>query len=277
MESYFEAKAKLFEPRLSDRAVVNLDDPYGRLLRDAATIPTVGYSVDAVDEQGRLELHPSRSIFTWRDRAVELALGGRFNVANALAAAEAAALLGVADDHIVAGLRAATTVPGRFELVDEGQRFAVIVDYAHTPDALENVLVAAREVAGSGRLVVLFGCGGDRDATKRPAMGEAAARLADMVVLTADNSRREETRAIIAAVKAGFDHAPDPLATALVVEEDRDRAIELAVRAAQPGDVVVLAGKGHETTQTIGDTVVPFDDRAVARRHLRQLGLGGNA
>ena len=273
MESYFDAKARLFSSAFTDRAIVNLDDPYGRLLRDAATVPTIGYSLDDVED---LVVGASTSTFRWRGQAVRLRMGGRFNVANALAAAETARVIGVDEVTIADGLSRPIHVPGRFEAIDEGQPFRVVVDYAHTPDALEQVLLAAREVAVGHRVHVVFGCGGDRDPTKRPAMGEAAARLADTVVLTADNSRHEATAAIISDVSAGYERTAEPLATALHIEPDRDEAIGVALRGAAPGDVVVVAGKGHETTQTIGDTVVPFDDREVARRHLRLI-AGGRA
>lgn len=267
MEAYFEAKARLFTPAFAARAVVNLDDPSGRLLRDAATVPTVGYSLDDV---GALEVGRSGSRFTWRGQDVQLPLGGRFNVANALAAAEAAVALGVDAAVVARGLSRPLVIPGRFELIDEGQPFTVIVDYAHTPDGLTRVLEAAAEMAGPGRVHVVFGCGGDRDATKRPAMGAAAAAGADTVVLTADNSRSEDTAAIIGAVQQEIRQVPDPRAAEVLVEPDRQAAIALGLRAAGEGDVVVLAGKGHETTQTIGDQVLPFDDREVARGHLRR-------
>lgn len=264
MEDYFQAKARLFEPAFSGAAVVNLDDPHGRLLRDAAAVPTTGYSMaDASD----LELGPTSSAFTWRGQRVRLPLGGRFNVSNALAAATAAALLGADPATVAAGLAAAGPVPGRFEAVDAGQRFTVLVDYAHTPDGIEQVLAAARELAPApARVVVLIGAGGDRDPSKRPAMGAAAAAGADLVVLTSDNPRSEDPGAIIADVRRGV-----PETAPLVVEPDRRQAIAAAVAAAGPGDVVVLAGKGHETTQTTGDRVVPFDDRVVAREELERL------
>jgi UDP-N-acetylmuramoyl-L-alanyl-D-glutamate--2,6-diaminopimelate ligase len=269
MEAYFDAKTRLFTSDLADQGVVNLDDPYGRRLHLTAGIPVTGYSLtDARD----LQVTGTGSTFGWRDQQVRLGLGARFNVANALAAAETALALGIDEATIAAGLSRPLAVPGRFEAVDEGQPFRVIVDYAHTPDGLEQVLAAARElVAGGGRVHVVFGCGGDRDATKRPVMGEVAARLADRVVLTADNSRREETRAIIAAVREGTIHATDAIVRDVVVEPDRDAAIATALADAAPGDLVVIAGKGHETTQTIGDIVTAFDDREVARRHLRAL------
>ncbi len=268
MEEYFRAKARLFEPDLSDRAVVNLDSPYGRLLRDAAKIPTTGFCLgDAQD----LDLHVGESRFRWQGQAVRLPLGGRFNVANALAAATTGLVLGIEPEVIAAGLSTPVAVPGRFELVDVGQPFAVVVDYAHTPDGLEQLLAAGRELAGDGDVIVVFGCGGDRDPTKRAPMGEVAARLADRVILTADNSRGEETGAIIDAVRQGFANAARQRARELALEPDRDAAIGLAVRLAQPGDVVLIAGKGHETTQTVGGVSFPFDDREVARRHLEAL------
>jgi UDP-N-acetylmuramoyl-L-alanyl-D-glutamate--2,6-diaminopimelate ligase len=265
MEDYFQTKARLFEEGRSATAVVNVDDPYGRLLRDAAVIPTDGYSLDEVDD---LELGIASSSFRWRGERIHLGLGGRFNVSNALGAAHAAMALGATPDLIAAGLGAAGPVPGRFEPVDEGQPFDVVVDYAHTPDGLERVLDAAREIASAGerrgRVIVVFGCGGDRDATKRPAMGEVAARLANRVVLTSDNPRREDPGAIIDAVLAGI-----PSGTDLVVDPDRRAAIAVAIADAEAADIVVIAGKGHETTQTIGDEVVPFDDRVVAAEVLR--------
>jgi UDP-N-acetylmuramoyl-L-alanyl-D-glutamate--2,6-diaminopimelate ligase len=267
MESYFEVKARLFAPAFAHRAVVNLDSPYGRLLLDAAEVPTVGYSLD--DAEG-LVLGPDGSRFRWRDHPVDLGLGGRFNVANALAAAEAAAALGLAPAVIAAGLSRPVRVPGRFELVDAGQPFQVVIDYAHTPDGLEQLLGAVREVRPDGALTVVFGCGGDRDAAKRPAMGEVAARLADRVVLTSDNSRGEETGAIIEAVRKGYDQAGDRRARELVIEPDRRLAIATALASAGVGDAVVIAGKGHETTQIIGDTVVAFDDREVVLRELER-------
>lgn len=268
MEAYFDAKARLFEPTYSDAAVVNLDSPHGRLLRDAAKIPTTGFSVDDLDD---VTIGAARSTFTWRGQRVQLALGGGFNVSNALAAAETGRVLGIPVEVVASGLSRPVHLPGRFETIDGGQPFTVVVDYAHTPDGLEQLLGAARGVAGGGEVAVLFGCGGERDASKRPAMGEVAARLADRVVLTSDNSRGEDTGAIIDAVRQGFDRAPERRATELLIEPDRRAAIGLVLGAARPGDVVLLAGKGHETTQTIGDTVVPFDDRQVARDELAKL------
>jgi UDP-N-acetylmuramoyl-L-alanyl-D-glutamate--2,6-diaminopimelate ligase len=269
MEAYFAAKATLFTPAFAARAVVNIDDPWGRRLAEHPVVPTVGFTMAEADA---LDIGAVSCRFRWRGHDVVVPMGGRFNVSNALAAAEAARQLGIDDAVIAAGLSRPVVIPGRFEPVDEGQSFTVLVDYAHTPDGLDHVLRAAREIAGDHRVHVVFGCGGDRDATKRPAMGAVAARLGDRVVITADNSRHEDTRAIISAVKDGFDRATEHHASQVVTELDRDTAIGLALRGARDGDVVVIAGKGHETTQTIGDTVIPFDDRDVARRHLRAIG-----
>ncbi|MGD9754687.1 MAG: UDP-N-acetylmuramoyl-L-alanyl-D-glutamate--2,6-diaminopimelate ligase [Acidimicrobiia bacterium] len=267
MEAYFQAKARLFTPELAERAVVNLDDPRGRLLRDAAVVPTVGYSLgDATD----VVLRPAGTDFRWRGTAMTVRLAGRHNLANALAAATAAAELGIGTDAIAAGIASLERVPGRFEAVDEGQPFTVVVDYAHTPDALERVLGSARETAaGGGRVLVVFGCGGDRDATKRAPMGEVASRLADVTVLTSDNPRGEPPLSIAEQVRSGVVPGAE-----LIVELDRRRAIALAVRRARPGDVVVIAGKGHETTQTFADRVVDFDDRLVAAEVLREREVG---
>lgn len=260
-ERYFDAKARLFEPRFTRTAVVNIDDVHGRLLRDAASVDVVAYSLD---DLGGLEMTPSGSTFAWRGHDVRLPLAGRFNVSNALAAAEAVRALGHAPAAIAAALADAVAPPGRFEVVDEGQPFAVVVDYAHTPDAMANLLATARELASpGGRVRVVFGCGGDRDRTKRPEMGRVSSELADDVVVTSDNPRSEDPAAIIADVMAG--------ATSAVRQEiDRRAAIESVLGAAGAGDVVVVAGKGHETTQTIGDLVLPFDDREVARTWLRE-------
>jgi len=265
VETYFSAKARLFEPDLADTAVVNLDDPRGRLLRHAALVPTTGYALSDVDD---LRLDPTGSSFRWRDREWRVGLAGRFNVENALAAATAAIELGIDDEVIDRGLRAAGPVPGRFELVDAGQPFAVVVDYAHTPDGLEQVLAAAREVTRC-RVVVVFGAGGDRDRDKRPRMGAAAAAGADHLVLTNDNPRSEDPMTIIDAVRSGI-----PPTAELTIEPDRRAAIATALAMAGPGDLVMIAGKGHEDTQVVGDSVTPFDDRRVAREIIAAGGVG---
>jgi len=265
MEAYFAAKARLFDPSFTDLAVVCADDLYGRLLVDAATVETVGYGVaDAHD----LRLTADGSTARWHDVELRVPLPGRFNVLNALAAATTADELGVPAAAIAAGIASTPPVRGRFDPVVAGQPFGVVVDYAHTPDGLQAVLRAAREVIAPGRRVVaVFGAGGDRDPAKRPRMGEAAAAHADLVVVTSDNPRSEEPAAIIAEILGGI-----PDGSALLVEPDRRAAIAAAVDAAAPGDIVVIAGKGHETTQTIGDAVVPFDDAEVAREVLAARG-----
>ena len=253
-ERYFEAKARLFDERFTSHGLVNADDVHGRLLRDAATIHIDTYSLGDLDD---LVLGPTGSSFGWRGEQVRLPLVGRFNVSNALAAAETVVALGHAPADVAAALSTVEAPPGRFEVVDRGQPFPVIVDYAHTPDALANLLTTARELVAGGRLRVVFGCGGDRDRTKRPQMGAVASELADDVTLTSDNPRSEDPTAIIAAVKSGT-------TTPVDVEIDRRLAIEAVLAASGPGDVVVIAGKGHETTQIIGSDVIAFDDRAVA-------------
>ena len=201
---------------------------------------------------------------------VSLRLVGAFNVANALAAATTALAMGIAPEAVLAGLESAHGVPGRFEAVRAGQPFAVIVDYSHTPDSLENALEAARGFA-AGRLICVFGCGGDRDRGKRPLMGEIATRLADHTIITSDNPRSEDPLAIIDEILAGVHEGR------AVVEPDRRVAIEQAVAQARPGDVVLIAGKGHETGQIIGSVKVPFDDRLVARAALERIGYESKA
>lgn len=279
MEEYFRAKARLFEPSFTDIAVIDVDTTYGRLLADSVRLPVVVRSgASTVDV---LSVGLATSEFRWRDQIVHLPLGGRFNVANAVLAADTTAALDVAPYEIASALATVTPVPGRFERIDEGQPFSVLVDYAHTPDGLARVLEAAREAVTAsrsggaarprparapGKVIVVFGCGGDRDATKRPMMGAEAEAGADLVVLTSDNPRHEDPQVIADAVLHGMNEGP------YAVELDRRRAIALALEAATEADVVVIAGKGHETTQQIGDSYIPFDDREVTREVLRGLG-----
>jgi UDP-N-acetylmuramoyl-L-alanyl-D-glutamate--2,6-diaminopimelate ligase len=265
MERYFAAKAALFSPDLSDRAVINVDDVHGRQLVDVATIPVTPYSLADAEQ---VEVRATSARFRWHGQVVELPLGGRFNVANAIAAASVASLMGIDDAMIAAGLSGAPPVPGRMEAVDAGQPFRVVVDFAHTPDALAGVLDDVRRTT-AGRVIAVFGCGGDRDRAKRPLMGRVAAERADLVVITSDNPRSEDPHAIISAV---FDGVPLSRRSAVVTERDRRAAIAIALAAAGPEDTVVIAGKGHETTQTIGDAHLPFDDRAVARELLEAAG-----
>jgi UDP-N-acetylmuramoyl-L-alanyl-D-glutamate--2,6-diaminopimelate ligase len=274
MDDYFAAKAALFTPGFTDRAVICSDDPRGRELLARLSAPRSGVTATAYSlaDAEELTLSPAGASFRWRGEPVELALAGRFNVVNALAAGAAAEALGIEPGVVACGLSAATPVAGRFEAIDGGQRFTVLVDYAHKPDALEQALQAARELVTPGqRLLVVFGCGGDRDVAKRPLMGEVATRLADDVILTSDNPRSEDPQAIIDDIRGGI---PEGTGARVAVEPDRRRAIERAVAESRPGDVVVIAGKGHETTQTIGDTVRPFDDREVARAALAALAPG---
>ena len=262
-EAYFAAKAMLFEPGRSRRGVVDVDDVHGRLLVDAAGPGQQMVPVTLADA-GQIRSDGAGSRFEWRGRSVSFPMPGRHNVADALLAAEACAAVGVAEDVIVDALASTPTVPGRFEPIDRGQDFAVVVDFAHTPDALEQVLLTAREIA-SGSVIVVFGCGGDRDREKRPRMGEVACRLADVVVITDDNPRSEDPASIREAIRSGC--AREPL-----VVGDRRSAIRTALAAATSGDVVVVAGKGHERGQDTGGVVRPFDDRDVTAELLDERG-----
>jgi UDP-N-acetylmuramoyl-L-alanyl-D-glutamate--2,6-diaminopimelate ligase len=267
MEDYFLAKRKLFESGPA-HTVVNVDDPYGRRL--ASELPgaiTFGVEQEADYRATDLRTDFAGTTFTAQtpDGEVELRtpLPGHFNVLNALGAVAAVRAVGVPMETIAAALPHAARVPGRFEPVDEGQDFAVLVDYAHTPDSLDNVLRAARPLT-ENRLLCVFGCGGDRDRGKRPQMGEIAARLSDEVIVTSDNPRSEDPDAIIAEILAGIPRGE--------VESyvDRREAIRRAIAKAQAGDVVVIAGKGHEQGQEFeGGRKVPFDDLEVAREALR--------
>jgi len=266
MERYYAAKRRLFVGPEPPPAAVNVGDAYGRELADElralgrAPLLTFGFADDAEIrpdglEHGRLRVGSIE---------LETRLRGRFNVENVLAAVSVALLLDVEDEAIAEGIARVEGVPGRFETIDEGQPFTVVVDYSHKPGALENVLRTARDLA-TGRVLCVFGCGGDRDRTKRPLMGRIAADLADVAIVTSDNPRSEDPDAIIDEVVAG---APGRLE----VEPDRAKAIGQALEGAQAGDVVVIAGKGHEQGQELDGRVVPFDDRDVARETLRALG-----
>jgi UDP-N-acetylmuramoyl-L-alanyl-D-glutamate--2,6-diaminopimelate ligase len=197
-------------------------------------------------------------------------LMGRINAYNLLAAIATGVALGLPREAIEAGVSGLAAVPGRFERIDLGQPFLVVVDYAHTDDALKNLLTTARDLDPEGRVITLFGCGGDRDRSKRPLMGEAAGRMSDVVVLTTDNPRGEDPLKIINDAQVGLQRTP----AKVLIEPDRERAIELALDQARPGDIVLLAGKGHETMQVLKDRTLQFDDREVARRMLRQRGFG---
>jgi len=252
METYFQAKRRLFLEG-GPRAAVNVADTYGRRL--AEELPdalTFGFADDA-------EIGPEALA------GIDVKLRGRFNLENALGALAAGRLLGVPDDAIARGIESVRGVPGRFESVDEGQPFAVIVDYAHKPGALENVLRAARDLALGGRVICVVGAGGDRDRGKRPVMGRLTSELADVTIVTSDNPRSEDPQAIIDAIVAGVVGDVD-------VEPDRAAAILRAIELAREGDVVLIAGKGAEQGQELADRTIPFDDREAARDALRTLG-----
>ncbi len=267
MEEYFDAKRRLFLDLHPGAAIVNIDDPYGARLAAEIEQPITFSlrSMEATYRAERVETGLEGSHFTVREPDGPLAvlspLRGRFNVYNVLGAFAAARTLGVPATVAAAAIASAGQVPGRFEPVDAGQPFAVLVDYAHTPDSLENVLAAARQLT-TGFLHVVFGCGGDRDRGKRPLMGEIASRLADRVIVTSDNPRSEDPEAIIKDILAGAGHG-------VLHMTDRRAAIQQALADAGRGDVVVIAGKGHEQGQELaGGRKVPFDDVTVVREIL---------
>lgn len=276
MEDYFRAKAMLFDRERTEIGVVNVDDEWGRRLFDERTRARAGglemrpfRLSDATD----LDLRVGSSTFRWRGRRVELPLDAVYNVMNALAALTATAELGVDPDVAAAALSSMKPIPGHGDPVEAGQPFRVVVDFAHTSAALAAVLEASRAATGDGgRVLVVFGCGGDRDPGRRVPMGEVAARNADVVIVTSDNPRTEDPGAILAAVANGARRGD---AKDLRVVEDRRAAIHAAIREARPGDVVVIAGKGHETGQIVGTEVLPFDDAQVAREALDAAGYGG--
>jgi UDP-N-acetylmuramoyl-L-alanyl-D-glutamate--2,6-diaminopimelate ligase len=265
MDAYFESKARLFAPGRVGVAVVNAGDPWGARLADALRASGDRLVTFTPDDAEDVSLAASGSTFRWRGQSASIRVGGGFNVVNAVAAATCAEAMGVAPEVVASGLGRVSSVAGRFQPVDAGQPFTVIVDYAHTPDGLSKVLEAARQIC-AGRLVVVFGAGGDRDREKRPLMGASAARLADLVLVTSDNPRGEDPDRIIAEVVAGAAGAGNVRS-----ETDRASAIATALATASPGDVVVIAGKGHEKGQEIGGRVLPFDDVAVASAALRRI------
>jgi len=269
LERYYQAKRRLFLEGERPPAAINVGDEHGRRL--AAELRSLGHerlltfglAGDADVRAEGLELSPGGAVFSASGLELRTRLLGRFNVENVLAAVAAARLLDLPGEAIATGVAAVRGVPGRFEAVDEGQPFAVVVDYAHTPDSLANVLRTARDLA-EGRLICVFGCGGDRDRGKRPLMGRVASSAADLVVVTSDNPRSEQPQAIIRQILEGVEGEVE-------VEPDRARAIARALDAARPGDVVVIAGKGHEQGQEVAGRTLPFDDREVARDFLRSL------
>jgi UDP-N-acetylmuramoyl-L-alanyl-D-glutamate--2,6-diaminopimelate ligase len=280
MEAYFASKVRLFEgvgappPRVS---VINADDEYGERLAMVAQSQVLRYGMGGTGEFCAEEIQVlaggTRFRMVTPVGKVEMrsSLTGRVNVYNLLAASAAAWSRGLTLGEIVTGAAAGTQVPGRFEVVPSGDTdIMVVVDYAHTDDALRNLISLARELVKErgGRVITLFGCGGDRDRAKRPRMGRAAGEGSDLVVLTSDNPRGEEPTTIIEEALVGVRE----MGTDCIVEEDRAGAIEIAIRSARPGDIVLLAGKGHEKVQILRDGTVPFDDVAVAAEVLKEIG-----
>jgi UDP-N-acetylmuramoyl-L-alanyl-D-glutamate--2,6-diaminopimelate ligase len=275
-EHYFQAKRRLFEglgtppPEL---AVINSEDAWGKRLLGLGSPRTITYGMNSASQvrvkQSSLAVEGIHATLGTPRGAIEIAspLVGRANLMNVLAAAATAVGLGIPNDKIAQGIAGLRWVPGRMERVDEGQPFLVLVDYAHTDDALRNVLGTARALTRN-RLIVVFGCGGDRDRAKRPLMGEAAGSLADVPVLTSDNPRSEDPLRIMSDALVGLQKSGKPY----MAEVDRETAIRKALGEAREGDVVVLAGKGHETYQILKDRTIHFDDREVARTVLRELG-----
>lgn len=283
MEAYYQAKKKLFSPLFSggkkSTGVINIDDTFGERLGLESELEvnlSYGLKDSAKLRAVNVKLGAMETLFTVMTKTqtfdIKLPLIGRHNVYNALAAIGAALALEVKVEHIQQALASIPPVPGRLEAVNAGQPFGVFVDYAHTDDALRNVLSTMRELT-SGRLLLAFGCGGSRDTGKRAKMGKVAAELADYTFITTDNPRKEQPEAIAAMVEEGFRTVR---ADGYQVELDRSRAIDEVIRMAQPGDLVLIAGKGHETYQEFEDTVVPFDDRVYAQETLEAIGYSGS-
>jgi len=281
MEEYFAAKQRLFLPPCGAPpriAVLNADDSWARKLKVAPETKVIRYSareaadlratkIEATLQGLRFDLE-----FAGAHYAIQSALSSRVNVHNILAAFGVTAALGIAPETIVKGIEACRSVPGRFERVDAGQPFGVVVDYAHTDDALRNTLESARGLKPK-RIITVFGCGGDRDRAKRPLMGQAAGELSNLVILTSDNPRSEEPAVIINDALVGLRRTD----TRTIVEPDREKAIRRALTEAGPDDLVLIAGKGHETYQVLKDRTIEFDDREVAARILRDFGYRTSA
>jgi len=274
MEQYFEAKLLLFltlgKGKKRAKAIINIDDEWGQKLSARndirAEIVTYGMKFEAMIRAEKIELSCSGSSFhivtPWGDKTVQLKLLGRFNISNALATIATCGSLGINLDIIVDTLNRVPSVPGRLEEISTMKGFQVFVDYAHTDDALENVLKTLREIT-KGRLIVVFGCGGNRDKTKRPIMGNVAARLADYSVLTSDNPRKENPSEIIVQIREGFGESKN-----FEIIEDRTEAIKRALALANNGDVVLIAGKGHENFQEFANTLISFDDKQIVKRYI---------
>jgi UDP-N-acetylmuramoyl-L-alanyl-D-glutamate--2,6-diaminopimelate ligase len=279
MREYFDAKHSLFRSQPAPRfAVVNRDDEWGRKIEAAPGSEVIGYGLshDAALRASHVSGGAQRLRFEVRykkDRfPVESRLAGRINVYNILAACGAAFANGIDPKTIAEGVARCTAVPGRFERIDAGQPFLVVVDYAHTDDALRNTIAVARALSPK-RIITLFGCGGDRDRVKRPLMAQAAAEFSDYVVLTSDNPRSEDPIAIMNDALVGLRRFDVPHA----IEPDRGKAIKRAIGEARPGDLVLIAGKGHETYQVLKDRTIHFDDREAAREALLEAGYSGGA
>lgn len=277
-EAYFAAKRRLFEGTgagAPDCAVVNVDDPYGKQLAGLAQ-KTLTYGLEGPADitTKKFSLSFSGLSFTVHTPggkiAIESRLVGRINVYNVLAAIGAAQALDIPDGTIAEGVARLESVPGRFQRIDLGQPFFAVVDYAHTDDALENLIRTARELNPKGRIITLFGCGGLKDRTKRPVMGEVAGRLSDLTILSSDNPRTEDPLKIISDIVVGLQKT----AGKYLIEPDRGKAIGLAFDEARAGDIVLLAGKGHENYQILADRTLEFDEREMARRALRERGFG---
>jgi UDP-N-acetylmuramoyl-L-alanyl-D-glutamate--2,6-diaminopimelate ligase len=275
-EEYFAAKRRLFEGTGAGApivGVINTDDAYGKRLA-GLTARTLSYGLGNGAEVTTKKFAPAFSGLAFSAQTpagrieVRSRLVGRINVYNILGAIGAAVALGISREHIEAGIEQLESVPGRFERIDLGQPYLVVVDYAHTDDALRNLIATARELNPAGRIITLFGCGGDRDRAKRPLMGEVAGSMSDVVVLTSDNPRSEDPLRIINDVVVGLQRTR----ARHVIEPERAAAIELALDEARPGDIVLLAGKGHETYQVLRECTIDFDDREVAWRSLRRRG-----
>lgn len=278
-EDYFAAKRRLFEGTgagVPEAGVLNADDEYGRRLAGLAK-SSVTYGIEkAADISVRkFQLNFSGLAFTAHTPGgklhIESPLVGRINVYNILAAIGAGQALGFSSEAIEQGIRDLKSVSGRFQSVDSGQRFLVVVDYAHTDDALENLIKTARELNPEGRVITLFGCGGGKDRTKRPVMGDVSGRLSDLTILTNDNPRQEDPVKIIGDIVVGLQKT----AGKYMIEPDREKAIGLAIDEARAGDIVLLAGKGHETYQVLADKTVDWDDREMARKALSERGYPG--
>jgi len=275
MESYFRAKQLLFSDPNGNRtqtAIINIDDPYGQRLEREIRCQTLSFGFDpnakihVLNHQSRVDGTDLTVQIPSGEIRYRLQLVGRPNIYNTMAATGAALALGIDAQAIQKGIEGLEGVPGRVERIDAGQPFTVVVDYAHSPDALENLLHTMAQLPHE-RLITVFGCGGDRDRTKRPIMGEIAVRMSDLVIATSDNPRSENPLEILKEIEVGMHQGPAPYK----IVPDRRQAIEEAIFAARTGDVVVIAGKGHEDYQVLGDQTIHFDDREVARELIRGI------